>query len=169
MLYDGTNAPIAINTGVDISGVTVPAFVAKYYMGPVYVNGSQVSGVTSVSVNPGIGYAAIAADGNCYPTNGAILSRQPSISWTMLAVDYVATIGSMFNASTPGTVAVYFAKGASGSCRVAYGTAAHAKFSLATGVWSPDNVSVTDNGDGTVTVSVQGTSVMAASVASAIP
>lgn len=166
-LWDGSTDPLVKNTGVTFSAIA-PAFTSKFYLGPVYINAVEMNGVRRVSVDTGIRFDAFKASGDVYCRRGSIVERLPVISFDVLAAEETAYT-SMFNAALAGTIAVYFRKGTDGGSRVVDATAQHTKISATTGAGSPDNISVQGTDDGLVRISVQTTSVLSATVASAIP
>lgn len=167
-LWDGSNAPWIHNTSVDFGAVSAPAFVSRFFLGPVYHNSGQLAGVKSVTVNTGINYDAQRFDGEPYARRGAIVARQPTITFTLAKVDAVQAL-NMFGAPVSSSFAVYFQKGVASGTRVAAATAQHCKISCTAGDITQDNVSVSGTDDGMVNVTVMPTGTLAVSVASAIP
>jgi hypothetical protein len=66
-LYDGTNLPIVHNTSVDLSGAPAPAFVSEFFMGPVYVNGSELEMILSHQVQFGTMFSPFRVSGAGLP------------------------------------------------------------------------------------------------------
>ncbi len=168
VLYDGSTQPIVHNTGVDFATAPTPAFTSEFFLGPVYHNGSEIGGVTQVSVDFGINFAPRRVSGQYFATKGAIVQRAPMFTFTILKVDARSAINK-FIAAITSSFAVYFWKGADAGSRVAVGTGAHCKISCTAGVWNDQNISARENDDGTVTVQMLPTGTIAVSVASAIP
>jgi hypothetical protein len=167
-LYDGSTNPIVHNTGVDFTSAPTPAFTSEFFLGPIYHNGSEITGVTQVSVDFGIQFVPKRTSGQVFATLGAITRRSPTFTFTTLKADATAAL-DIFNRALTGTLAIYLAKGADAGSRVSYATGAHCKISAATGVWSDDSISVSSNDDGTVSISIMPTGTIAVSVASTIP
>jgi hypothetical protein len=168
-LWDGTNDPVAFSASQNLSG-TAPAFNSHFYLGPAYLNGSQLTGLLSTSISFGIGFSCVRADGDPYCRAGSIIARRPMFKFTFEHLDMVsATIGSFFHGSLGATMAAYFRKGSSGGVRVADASAVHCKVSCAAGTWGPDDVGVQEERDGAVSITVRPTGSIAVSVASAIP
>ncbi len=165
--WDGSTEPLVRNTGVTYTSLT-PTFVSKYFLGPIYVNGVIVNGITSVTIDPGIDYNTFRHSGETYARRGSIMTRLPTISFDMLEADS-AVLGTAFNAALAGTVAVYFQQSTDGGSRTAAASAVHTKVSATAGSWNTDNVSVSHPQDGTLTVTIQPSSVLAAVTNSAIP
>jgi hypothetical protein len=167
-LWDGTNLPIVHNTGVDFSAAPVPAFLSQFFMGPVYHNGAEVEGILNHQVDFGLVFAPFRTGGSPYPKQGYIARRQPMMRMTTLKSDVDGAV-SLFARAASGTLAFYHWKGVDAGDRVAVGTASHLKISAATSLFSDDNHSVTDNDDGTCTISIMPKGSLAFSVSSAIP
>lgn len=167
-LYDGTNPIFTRNTSVDLSAVTTPTFVSRYYMGPVYINSVLVPNIERVSIDFGLGYSRKAFNGSPYPTEGSVITRLPTMTFTSTAISIDNAV-SMFARALAGTIAIYFQAGASASDRVAAATTGHIKISATAGEWCTDSISVQGNDDGTASFTVQPTAALAVSVASAIP
>ena len=171
MLYptwDGTNDPVVHNTAVDFSGAPAPAFTSQFWLGPVYINGAELPGVTSTSIEFGISVATKRTSGSYFTKTAVITSRKPVIKITTVKVDTVATIDKFLRALA-GTIAVYYWKGSTNSDRVAVASTVHCKISATAGGYGDDEISAEENDDGTVTISVFPTTALAVSVASAIP
>lgn len=166
-LYDGTNPPYAATVSQNLTGTA--AFSSRFYHGPVYVNGVQITGTIGVSIDFGIRVTPVYEDGVVFPTLLHITARTPTINIQFAKLDVASTIGSMFIGALAGTVACYFQKGSPSGTRVAAATASHAKISAATGSWGIDDVSVQENDDATASVVVRPTAALAVSVATAIP
>lgn len=171
--FDGTNLPFVPANAVDISGVTAPAQNSIFYLGPLYLGSSQIEGVVSTRVDFGINFSQIPVDGLVYPKEGMIISRNPSITISLLKASSIyADIGNFFHAAvSANAIKAYFVQGVHGtdSARVAYATASHCKITIATGAMGPENISVAGENDATVSYRINATSTIAASVASAIP
>lgn len=166
-LYDGTNPPYAASVSQNLTGTA--AFNSRFYHGPVYVNGVQITGTIGVSIDFGIRFTPVYEDGVVFPTLGHIHARAPAINIQFAKLDVASTIGSMFIGALAGTIAVYFQKGVNSGSRVAAATTEHCKISAASGSWGIDDVSVQENDDATASVIVRPTAALAVSVASAIP
>lgn len=173
--YDGTTTgtpavptdPMAIAANQALA--STPAFNARFYLGPVYVNAVEVPGITGYSVDFGIEYRTLRADGDLWPQVGSIFSRKPKFFFTLVKADYAASIGSLFNAAPAGAIAFYLRKGAPGGARVADATTGHIKITMATGAWNADSLDVQEQDDATLRVACEATGTIAVSTASAIP
>lgn len=167
-LHDGSTDPIVHNTGVDFATAPAPAFTSEFFLGPVYHNSSEITGITGVEIDFGIKFVPVRTSGQVHATLGAIVQRAPVIKFTTLKADATATI-NIFLRALSGVLAVYLWKGSDAGSRVAVGTGAHNKISCATGVWSDENISVSDNNDGTVAITVMPTGTLSNSIVSTIP
>jgi len=175
-LYDGTTsgvpalpvAPLVLAAGQAL--VSTPAFNARFYFGPVYLNAAAVGGVEDWDLDFGIEFKTKLLDGDLWPQVGSIISRKPKLSLT--AVDGVtanAIAASLFNAPLAGALALYLRKGAAGGARVADATVGHLKLTIATGAANLESLDIQGQEDGTFKVSVEATGTIAVSTASAIP
>ena len=168
-LWNGTLNPLVWNTGVAINTLTVPSFASRYFLGPVYHNGTVINGVTNVTVNPGINYTPRAFAGDPYAKIGSIVTRTPSISFTVTEAAAAGTLTTLFGSAVNTSFAIYLQKGVASATRVAAATTQHIKISTTAGDWGADDISVSGNEDGTVTFTVIPAAALACSLASAIP
>jgi hypothetical protein len=168
-LWNGTVQPVVWNTGQAISGITVPSFGSRFFLGPVYHAGAEVTGVTNVTIDFGIEYVAKGFSGSPYPTMGSIVTRQPSIRFTVAKVDAAAALTTIFGSAISTGIVVYLQKGVTSGTRVAAATAQHCKITAASGDWSLNEASVQNNEDGSVTFIATPTTTLAAVTNSAIP
>lgn len=167
ILYDGTNLPVTRSTGVDFSSAPAPACISRYFLGPIYIDATQIANIERASIDFGVNYAAKGFNGSPYPTEGAIITRTPTISLTSSALAIDAAV-SMFLRAMSGDVRVFFQKGVHGSDRVAAASSAHLKISATGGTWGTESVTTQGNEDGSVTCRITPTSALAVAVASAI-
>lgn len=167
ILYDGTNIPVTRSTAQSLAAAPVPAYVSRYYMSDVFVGGTQINNLESTTIDFGVNYVAKGFNGSTYPTEGAIITRTPKLSFTGtdLAVDAAVNV---FLRSLGAEVRFFYQAGVDGSDRVAKGTASHLKISASGGSWSTDNVSTQGNEDGLVTCSITPNAALAVNVGSAI-
>jgi hypothetical protein len=168
-LWDGTTSPLVWNTGVDYTAVTVPSFVARHFMGPVYHAGAEIAGVTSITVDFGIQFEANMYSGDPYPQKGAIVQRNPTMSFTVAKVDVASALTTVFGSAISTGLVFYLWKGVTSADRVAVGTAEHIKITASAGDWALDEASVTGNDDGSVTFTARPTVALAVDTTSAIP
>lgn len=168
-LWDGTTQPVVWNAGQVLTSVSTPAFVSRYFLGPVYHNGAEVPGITDVTIDFGIEFSARAFSGDPFPRTGCITRRQPSIRFTVAQVDAAAALTTIFGSAIATGIVVYLQKGVTSATRVAAATAQHCKITAASGDWSLDEASVQGNEDGSVSFIATPTTTLAAVTNSAIP
>lgn len=167
-LWDGTNDPWVHNTGINFSGVTAPAFNSQFFLGPVYHNSTEIDGITNVTVNAGVNYDPKAFNGDPFARIGAIVTRQPTITFTTAKVDAVSAL-DMFGRAVTSSLVVYFRKAVDSGTRVADATGSHISVTCSSGDWAHDDVSVSGNDDGTVNITVTPKGTIATSVTATIP
>jgi hypothetical protein len=135
-----------------------------YDLGPVELNGgAQLSGLTGVTINPGLTVDLKRYGGSVYPLNCYLKQRDPMIEFTFADFD---AIPSGVIASLTSAVA-YLRKRADGSSHVADATATHIKFTLTGGMTQLDSAGAQGLEDGQVKISLIGKS-LAVNTASAI-
>jgi hypothetical protein len=166
-LFDGTNDPLTADAAASLT--SSPLYATKFSLGTMYANDVAMSAIQSLSINTGINYQVNRESGDVYARTGSIITRAPTISFTSFYMGHADISNFLFNASIPGTTAAYFRKMLTGGARVADATTEHVKISAATGVWSMDSGEASDNGDATLSGSVQIIGSIAESHASAIP
>lgn len=76
--YDGTNAPLVAAGSVALSGT--PSGSECFSMGPVYHNSSALTGVTGWSLDLGISFQEVAADGEPYLTYVGVREIAPILT-----------------------------------------------------------------------------------------
>ena len=117
-LWDGTNLPIVVNNSVDFSSAPTPAFVSRFFLGPIYVDDTLIVGVQSVEIDTGLRYMPKRADGEAFARVGSIVARMPEIRITFDNVSLAQSlVTTMFGNSLGGTIDCYFRKGLSGGQR----------------------------------------------------
>lgn len=168
----GLAVPLTVNTSVNFDSAEPPAFVNQYFLGPLYIGGSEVTGLTGVTIDFGINYQPIRAGGDVFAQEGSIIARNPSITVTLLKTAQLATQGLFGTAYTSTGVACYFVQGVHGSTRTAYASTAHVKIASVTGDMTADDVSVAGETDATISYMIRpsgATPTLAVSVGTAIP
>lgn len=160
---DGFTIPYSISDTADLDATS---FVNSYRMAKMSVNGSAVSGLTQVTINPGLGYSKRSTDGSVYPTHTYLDRAVPTIDLTFENQAAVNAFGPLIKDNT--ALIVYFRKKSDGGTVVAAGTAGHIAISFG------DNLSVSEGfraqgrNPAEVTVKVHGKS-LAYTVTSTIP
>jgi hypothetical protein len=90
------------------------------------------------------------------------------IQLTTLKCDTDAAVSHFLRAAS-GALAVYYWKGVDAGDRVAVGSSVHVKITAATSAFSDDSVTVSENDDGTTTITILPVGTLAYSVTSTIP
>jgi len=162
---DGLAVPETISLG-EIDTPTDPAYVSRFFMGPVAINQTQVPSVDGFTVDFGKEFSAKLFNGSTFPRCGSIVSRDPSFKITCAASDFSVTYRAFTNSDTAD---LYLIKesATTANSRVASATEEHIKFTM-TGEFSPDEDSVSQNDDASVSFTVDGVGTLAVSTTSAI-
>jgi len=127
--YDGSNEPIVPAGSIALSGT--PTSAEHFVCGPVYINGSQLVGVQSVSIDFGRQWMRTGGDGELYNTFAAEMSISPTITIDTTTLPAWTTLG--LNGTAITSLSVYLRRIAT-TGRVANGTASHIKFSATAGL-----------------------------------
>lgn len=159
---DGDTNPTTQNTDQSLTGET---FDSVYSLGPASINGTTISEVLSLSVDPGITVLQTRANGGQYPDELYITQLNPTITITFR--DYSDQADNFSFGATVGTAMVAYLRKRSGASYVANGTAQHVKFTFTDGMALLDSFSAQGNEDGIVTHVYSGESLVV-SAASAI-
>ena len=141
----------------DTVGFTVAAqaFNAEHTLGPCYINGTEIPGVQSVKINPGIEVVKPPLGaGSIYPAFASIKMVVPTIQLTVNDFDAIAGTVGDFIAMTSANI--YFKKRADSGVFTASATAEHIRFTFAAGIADTENVSVSNNDDGSATITLHG-------------
>lgn len=153
-------------TGTTGNALASQSFSAEYALGECYINGTQVDGVQSVRVNPGITLVKSRAHGLVWPIKCSIQEVTPTIEITTDDIDAVVALVGEFNAMTSANI--YFRKRSDSGLYVADATTEHLRFTFAAGLYFNDSTDVQDLGNGTATVTLHGKT-LTANNAVAIP
>lgn len=172
-LFDGTSSgtpavavpPLVCATSTALT--TTPAFNNRFYLGPVYVNSVQLPGVQDLDIDFGIEVQSKKSDGDVYPQICAIVARKPKLTAKFQKLDNVPS--SLFNAALPGEAAFYLRQGAAGGARTSDASTAHIKISAATGAYSAEDMEAAGQEDASLTIPIDVTGTLSASLASTIP
>lgn len=168
-LWDGTNNPLVHNTGANYDVTpNAPTFTSRFFHGPVYSDGTIVDGCTQWNLDFGINYVARIFDGDPYPAKGAIVTRTPTMTFTVAKAS-AGSAQNMFGRAITTSLYFYGQRGVAGGTRVAAATAQHLKVGCTAGLTAHDQMTVQGNEDGSVTFTTMPTGVITLSVASAIP
>lgn len=167
----GQNAVATVQGNLHSSdGLTIPytfatsqalgsqAFSATHTLAPVScaINGgasAQLSGVTSVTVSPGLSVEPELVDGALYPTTSFIVRLAPMVEVTFESVTAMVSNGA-FGAMT--ALTGYFRKRADGGTFVAAGTGEHISYALGDGMHCQMGVSGSGTNKAATTVTFYG-------------
>ena len=147
----------------DSTGLSLAAqsFNAEYTLGPCYINGSLIEGVQGFRVTPGIEVVKPPLGaGSVFPTHISIKNVMPTMQLTVNDFDAIeATVGD-FTVMTSANF--YLKKRADSGVFTAGATTEHIRFTFAAGLTDTDNVSVSNNDDGSATITLHGKTLTAA-------
>lgn len=147
-----------------LASAPVPAFMSQYFMGGVVLNTTQLLGLKRFVVRPGIRFGTNRSDGGVFARSdsSSILAYDPMIQLTFLNVAIAGTIGTAFLNALASSLKVYFQRGTTATDgRIAAATASHTRITAAAGSWGEDELSVSGDDDGMVTVTVRPTTALA--------
>jgi len=130
--YDGTNDPIVLADSQSLIGS--PSVDELFTLGPISINGSQLTAVQSLTIDPGIVEVVAIGDGDKWATYAAIMSRAPMITIQTLDVTALSTFGITGTAQTATDTILYLRKLAEGGTHVADATAQHIKITIDEGM-----------------------------------
>lgn len=148
---DGTTAGATGSTG---NALGSQSFGAEFALGPVYFNASELAGIQSVKINPGITLVKSAAKGLIRPTKISIQTIEPTIEITTHEIDATAALLNAFTAMTSANI--YFRRRADASVYTASDATNHLRFTFAAGLGDASAVEVSDNNNGTATFVMHG-------------
>lgn len=139
--YDGSNEPIVPAGSVALDGT--PAYTQSYRAGPVFLNGSQISGVEELTIEFGHAMQTRGGDGEQYPTFAGLRRIQPVITIRSASLAW-STIG--LKGVSISSLSVYLRK-LTTTGPVADNVAQHIKFAATAGLATIDNTSGGGNDD----------------------
>jgi hypothetical protein len=145
--------------------LTAQTFNAEFALGPAYINGTLLAGVQGIRVTPGIEVTKPPlGSGAVWPTMASIKTVMPTIEIT---VNRFATIASTIGDWTAMTSAnVYLRRRADSGVYSA--SADNIRFTFAAGLTDTNNLSVSNNDDGSATITLHG-KVLTSSTSVSIP
>ena len=163
---DGLAVPETISLGA-INGATAPAYVSRFFQGPVGIDSTKIESIDGFTVDFGKQFSAKLFNGYTFPVCGSIVSRDPSFKFTTAASNLNVTYRAFTNSDT---IDLYLMKesATAANSRVPIGTQEHIKIS-ATGEFSPDEDSVTTNDDASVSFTVDVVGTLSVSTSAEIP
>lgn len=152
--FDGTNAPFVYTTGVSLP--STPAVDELFTMGPVTINGTLLTDVTSVKIDFNPQMKVIASDSDLYPSFCGIMTMSPKITVSTNDVAALNTYGLTGTAINTSGTNFYLKAMTNMGTQVANASTAHIKFALSnsqgkvyTGSFGGSN---TDNSTGTIII-----------------
>lgn len=147
--------------------IAAQSFNAEYTLGPCYINGSAIPGVQSFRVTPGIEVVKPPlGSGSVFPMFASIKNVIPTMQLTVNDFDAVAATVGDWTAMTSANF--YMKKRADSGVFVSAATAEHIRFTFAAGLADTDSISVSNNDDGSATITLHG-KVLTAAAAVALP
>lgn len=147
--------------------IAAQAFSSEYTLGPCYINGTLIAGAQSFRVTPGIEVVKPPlGSGSVFPTFASIKAAMPTMQVTVNDWDAIAGTVGDFTAMTSANF--YIKKRADSGVFTAAATAEHIRFTFAAGLADTDSVSVSNNDDGSATITLHG-KVLTAAAAVALP
>jgi hypothetical protein len=148
--YDGSNNPFTLS-----DSTALPASIHAdecYFLGPLKVNGTALSGLQSVTVDFGLGVEVLGENGEVFPTFAGIGTRSPRIRATVLDVGALVDLGLSGTVQGGTDSVLYFTHGVHGGTRVANATETHISITLDDGLVWVENVRGDGRGNATADV-----------------
>lgn len=145
----------------DFTGAALASqsFNGEYTLGPVYINATEITGVQSFRVNPGIDVVKPPlGSGSIAPVMASIKMVNPTIEITVNDFEAVAGTVGDFTAMTSANC--YFKKRADAG--IFASSTNHCRVTFAAGLADTGTVSVSNNDDGSATITLHGKTLTAA-------
>lgn len=158
---DGLTAEAAGSTG---NALASQSFGTAFALGPAFINGTEIVGVQSVRITPGITLVKTSDKGLVWPTHISIQTVMPTMEIVTNDIDAVVATANIFTAMTSANL--YLRKRVDASIYSA--TTDNIRFTFAAGLTDTNAIEVSDNNNGTSTITLHGKT-MTASAAVAIP
>lgn len=137
------------------------AFNAEYTLGPCYINGSAIAGAQSFTITPGIEVTKPPlGSGSVFPLFASIKTVTPTMQLTVNDFDSIAATVGDWTAMTSANF--YMKKRADSGVFTASATTEHIRFTFAAGLADTDSISVSNNDDGSATITLHGKTLTAA-------
>lgn len=133
--WDGTNDPIVYTDSQALPGS--PAIDESFGLGPVKLNGTEIVGIQSVTIDFGFQVNARRGGGQTkpWPTFVSIISARPTLRIRFLDTAKLATYGFGATKQTATDSVIYLAKWEQGQDRLADATAEHISFTIDEGMF----------------------------------
>lgn len=140
-LFDGTNAPLVPAGTVAVAGTSTHS--EGYGLGPVSLNTTDLNGVSSWTLDFGIGLKLKTSDGDQYPTWLSVETIAPTLRFSC----YKESLLAYGIGGTASTGVEFWLRAKGKVANVANGTSSHIKFSGTTGAIYVDDMSGGNNDD----------------------
>lgn len=141
-----------------------PIFNSIYYLGRVIHNTTPLEGVTSVRIDPGLTVTGVRSDGSIFPTRYCITQRRPRLSITVLDPSSTG-LDLLFGEAVDTTFIIFLYRGLPNSTRYAADQDAHLQVVCNAGMLAYDDLSVSQNDDATLTITLPVVSTLTATIA----
>jgi len=144
---DGTTSPLSIT-----AATTMPTLLdadQMFTVGPAKINGTTLTGITSITFDTGIRPVLLNSDGEAYDTFVAVNDRRPRITMRSKHADFASESGMGFVVGQSATDSlVWLRKVLEGGTRVPNGTTEHIRFSIDDGLITIQEASADHGGEG---------------------
>jgi len=162
----GTSDPFTKTDAVALTG-TAPGYGSGFFLASPYLNGTEIPGVQSISINFGIELQPGPSKPSTFNDLVSKIRQNPELSFTVLKADEQWTLATIGN-SIATSFAIYLQKADPDTDRIAPGTGSHFKCSCTAGKFSRDSISVDGNDDAAVQFMVKPQGSIAISTSSTI-
>lgn len=140
------------------------AFGAEYCLGPAYINGTLLTGVQSVRINPGIEVTKpMGVAGQVWPVFASIKNVMPTIE--IVTNDFDSISGTVGDVTAMSSANVYFRLRSDTGVYNSAGSNI-VRFTFAAGIADTGSVTTSQNDDGTSTITLHGKTLTASAVQS---
>lgn len=140
------------------------AFGAEYALGPAYINGTLLTGVQGVRINPGIEVVKVMAGaGQVWPKFASIKNIVPTIELTIN--DFDAFSGTVGDVTAMSSANIYFRLRSDTGVYNSAGLNI-VRFTFAAGIADTGSVTTSQNDDGSATITLHGKTLTATAVTS---
>lgn len=155
-LFDGTNAPVQVNVSQSLLGS--PAVNAVHAMGPVLIEGTQVTGVQKWRFKTGLEAMIQAADGETASRIAAISKRAPSLEIDLINQSFLSSLSiGPFKRAISQPTTCYAQRVLAGGDRYAWNQSQHIAVAISEGTISCTDVSNSKGGNATTKITVMAT------------
>lgn len=156
-LWTGDRSVLPLVTSFAQALAQAPAFNSAYTLGPIKLTSgtpSLLPGLISWSFQTGLQIVPRYEEGQTFPSTVTLERRTPRIVMQFDTPERITTVGNMFHAAISNTVTLYLRRksGTTGHGNVADGTGSHASIAVATGTWSPEQLSARDHASARLSV-----------------